>query len=119
MGKLKNLKEGYKEHLESAKILEDQGNYKSAVELYFKAMTSLTDHIIKKETNRTPKNHSERFRITENKFPEIYKILDSVFSTYRKAYTQKRGEKHVRKIKKGIQRIIRTQGNEEKFKTPN
>ncbi|MFW5902708.1 MAG: hypothetical protein ACOCTT_02365 [archaeon] len=51
MEKLKTLEKGYEDYLDSAKILEDQGRYKSAVDLYFKAIVSLIDYIIlKKQT---------------------------------------------------------------------
>lgn len=118
MTDLENLKEGYKDYLEGAKLLEERKNYKSSVNLYFKALTSLVDFILKKERNETPDNHTERFRMTENDFGEIYMVLDSLFSTYRDSYTEKRGEKHVGRIKDGIRRIIKTQGLGEEFEAP-
>lgn len=113
-----SLKEGYRDYLDGASLLESKNNYKSAVNLYFKALTSLVDYVLEQETNRVPSNHSDRFRMTENKFKEIYSVLDALFSTYRDSYTEERGQKHVKKIKDGIRRILRSQKLTDEFELP-
>jgi len=118
MTDLEDLKDGYEDYLEGAGLVEEKGNYKSSVNLYFKALTSLVDYILKKRKGRVPDNHGERFRMTEDEFTEVYRILDSIFGTYRDSYTEERGEKHVRRIKNGIRKIIQDQGLEEEFEVP-
>ena len=48
--------------------------------LYFKAISALCDIYIFIKEGKTPSNHTERFRILELKYPEIYKIIDKGFS---------------------------------------
>lgn len=116
---LKELKDGYEDYIEGARLVEESGNYKSSVNLYFKALTSLVDYILKKEIGKAPDNHGERFRMTQKEFIDVYRVLDTVFSTYRDLYTQERGEKHVRRIKDGIGKIIKNQGLGKEFEIPN
>jgi len=118
MTELKELKNGYEDYLEGARLVEERGNYKSSVNLYFKALTSLVDYILKKSTVEIPGNHGERFRMTEEEFIEVYRVLDSLFGTYRDSYTEERGERHVRRIKDGIRKIIQDQGLGEEFEVP-
>lgn len=50
--------------------------------LYFKALVALADLYIFNETGKTPSSHTDRFRISEEKFPEVYDLLDKDFPFY-------------------------------------
>jgi len=39
-------------------------------------------------TKNTPSSHTERFRIVQDKFPEIYNVLDKDFPFYQNSYIQ-------------------------------
>jgi 5'(3')-deoxyribonucleotidase len=60
--------------------------FNSSVVLYFKCLIALVDLYILKKTRDTPSSHSSRFRITQEKFPEIYSILDKNFPFYQDSY---------------------------------
>ncbi len=62
--------------------------FNSAVVLYFKSLVALVDLYILQKTNKTPSSHNERFRITEEKFPKVYDLLDKDFPFYQQSYMQ-------------------------------
>ncbi len=66
-----------------------KGNYNSCVILYFKALTALIDLYLLKLLGKTPSSHTERFRLTQIKFPKIYNLLDKDFPFYQDSYIQK------------------------------
>lgn len=67
----------------------NKGKFNSATTLFFKAIAALCDlHILRKE-GRIPSSHSNRFRVLEEKYPEIYRIADRDFPFYQDSYTQK------------------------------
>lgn len=85
----------------SADILYSKEDYTSATILYFKAWFAIQDLILLEKSGQSPKDHSERFRMLEKKFPETYLSLDKEFSIYRDTYskvTDKDTCKHIKKI---------------------
>jgi uncharacterized protein (UPF0332 family) len=81
--------------IRSAKEYYDSGNdemkkerYNSSVVLFFKSLVALIDLLIFQKTGKTPSSHTERFRITELNFPEIYEVLDKDFPFYQDSYIQ-------------------------------
>jgi hypothetical protein len=62
--------------------------HNSAVVLYFKSLVSLIDLFILQNTGNTPSSHTERFRITQEQFPEVYHLLDKDFPFYQSSYIQ-------------------------------
>jgi len=72
----------------SADTLYDLGDYTSATILYFKTWFALQDYILLEKIGRSPKDHSERFRLLEKEFPQSYLSLDKEFSTYRDTYSK-------------------------------
>tara|TARA_Y100000310_G_C20267533_1_gene616458 strand:+ start:337 stop:630 length:294 start_codon:yes stop_codon:yes gene_type:complete len=60
--------------------------YNSAVVLFFKSLVALIDLYILQKTNKSPSSHTERFRITQSKFQEVYDLLDKDFSFYQDSY---------------------------------
>lgn len=85
-GKAKILKETALEYFSSAEDEFDKKRYNSAVVLYFKSLVALTDLYILQNTNDTPSSHSERFRITRDKFQNVYDLLDKDFPFYQDSY---------------------------------
>ena len=83
------LEDNAKEYYENGFLAESKGQFNSSVTLFFKAISSLSDLCILKNKGVMPSNHTERFRILEKEFPEIYKILDTDFSFYQDSYRSK------------------------------
>ena len=98
-----------KDNLEEYYGLAEQAflnkKYNSAVTLFFKALVSAVDLYILKKKNIVPSSHTNRFRIIEENFPEIYDILDRDFPFYQDSYTKKMDFEAVEVIKEDAQRI--------------
>ena len=58
--------------------------HKNAAILFSKALFALCDLVIFNKLKKLPKNHNERFRILEEYFPEIYSIVDNIFTNYKR-----------------------------------
>ncbi len=76
-----------KTFLKSAELVHQTADYTSATILYFKALFVALDLVIFRKMKKTPKDHSERFRILEKEFPEEYKNMDKYFSVYQSTYS--------------------------------
>ena len=88
MNKEEILIEAGKEYFYSGNDELNKGRYNSAVVLYFKALVSFSDLYVLQNTGNTPSSHNERFKITKEKFPEIYNLLDKDFPFYQSSYVQ-------------------------------
>ena len=82
-----------------------KGRYKNAAILFSKALFALCDLLIQDKLNKLPKNHSERFRILEEYFKEIYGIVDDVFDKYTDSYSKPILKETCDTIKNGIRKI--------------
>lgn len=71
----------------SAKLIHNQKDYTSAFILYFKAMLAISDYVLLVNGKGIPKDHSNRFRLLERSFPEVYTIIDRFFPDYQCSYT--------------------------------
>ena len=60
--------------------------HNSAVVLFFKSLVAFVDLYILEKTGDTPSSHTERFRIVQSKFKEIYNVLDKDFPFYQDSY---------------------------------
>src|SRR6056297_2112469 len=85
----KDLEENAKEYFKNALLMQDREQINSAVTLFFKAISTLSDLFILKEKSKIPSSHSERFRILENNYEEIYNIIDKDFPFYQNSYRSK------------------------------
>lgn len=101
------LKETFLELYSSAIFLEEQKKQKSAVILMSKALFALLDYIILKEYKKLPKNHTERFRILELKTPNLYRIVDRVWSKYTDTYRRPASEEAFLLLQKAVQEVTR------------
>lgn len=84
----------------------EKDRYKNATILLSKSLFALCDLIIYLKLKKLPKNHSERFRILEEYFPDIYSVADDIFSHYTDAYSKPVLKETCEKIKNGIKKII-------------
>ncbi len=83
----KNLKSGFTEFFEGGIDEEAKKRYKLAVTAYFKAITQICDLILLRKLGYAPTSHTERFRLLEKHFPQIYLLVDSIFKTYQDTYS--------------------------------
>jgi len=88
MNKKEILTKTAKEYFSSGNDEFNKERYNSAVVLYFKALISFSDLYVLQKTGNTPSSHNERFKITKEKFPEVYNLLDKDFPFYQSSYVQ-------------------------------
>lgn len=84
--KFEILRKTAKEYYQSGVEELSKKRNNSAVTLFFKCILSLTDLFILKNKKITPSSHSERFRIVQQNFPDLYDILDKDFPFYQDSY---------------------------------
>ena len=92
----------------SADILYLGKDYTSATILYFKTWFAIQDFILLEIIGQSPKDHSERFRLLEKKFPKTYLELDKEFSTYRDTYSKIIDKATCNRIKRIVENEIKT-----------
>lgn len=88
-GTEKILIENAKEYYRNAAAAEQRKEYNTAVTLYFKTLAALADLFIYRREGKIPSSHTERFRILEQKYPELYAKLDQNFSFYQDSYRKR------------------------------
>jgi|SRR3989344_5292828 len=93
----------------SAELVYLTKDYTSAAILYFKCLFVLLDYILFKSIRKTPKDHSERFRLLEINFPELYRTTDKYFQVYRDTYSLKIEKEKCDEVRKNVSRIIKEQ----------
>ena len=103
------LKENIKKFIKSAAIVYNTGDFTSSSILYFKAFFAVLDLVILKKIGKTPKDHSERFRILESEFSNLYFSLDKLYYIYRNSYNLIINKYDCDKIKNDVERIIKEQ----------
>lgn len=77
-----------KEYFYSAEDEFKKNRNNSAVVLYFKSLVSFSDLYILQKTGNTPSSHIDRFRITQERFLDVYDLLDKDFPFYQSSYVQ-------------------------------
>jgi hypothetical protein len=100
------LEENIKRIRNSAEIVYKTNDYTSATILYFKTLFAILDLIILKSKGKTPKDHTERFRILKSSFPELYTIIDKYFKIYRDTYVTTIEKEDCDKIRKNVKELI-------------
>lgn len=80
------LEKTAKEYFDSGEDELKKTRCNAAVVLFFKSLVALIDLYILQKTGNTPSSHAERFRLSEEKFPEVYNILDRDFPFYQESY---------------------------------
>ena len=96
----------------SAEVVYKRKDYTSATILYFKCLFVMLDSIIFKKLRKTPKDHTERFRMLETDFPELYEILDKYYQIYRDTYSLTIEKEKCEEVRENVAKIKREQGFE-------
>jgi|SRR3989344_8417614 len=104
------LRENAKRFLKSAQLIYQTKDYTSSTILYFKCLFAILDLKIFEKLRRTPKDHTERFRILEASFFDFYESLDKIYSIYRNAYNLIISKEDCDRVKKDVERIAKEQG---------
>ena len=103
--KEKVLRDNFDEYYQLGLRAFSESKYNSAMTLFFKAIVALCDLFLLKKEGRIPSSHSDRFRTIEEKYPEIYKILDRDFPFYQDSYTKKMDKESAELLKDDIEKI--------------
>ncbi len=77
------------EYYKNALGAEKREEYNTSVTLFFKAMASLCDLHILRNKGFFPTNHSERFRILQKEYSDLYLKIDNDFILYQNSYRLK------------------------------
>jgi uncharacterized protein (UPF0332 family) len=100
---LKNIKK----ILSSAELVYSNKDFTSATILYFKAVFCVLDFILLKSKGNAPKDHTERFRMLENSYPDLYEFIDKYFRIYRDTYSTSIDKETCDDLKENVKRIIK------------
>ncbi|HIG95446.1 TPA: hypothetical protein HA249_00950 [Candidatus Woesearchaeota archaeon] len=87
MSDITSLKQRLPIVLQSADAVFEMGDYTSATMLYFKAWFLALDILLLDKEGKSPKDHTERFMMLKQVFPELYDELNQRYPTYRATYT--------------------------------
>lgn len=90
----------------SAETINNLRDYTSATILYFKVLFVILDFILLRSKMHSPKDHTERFRMLQRDFPDLYKILDKYFQIYRNTYSTTIDKEKCEEIRKNVIKII-------------
>ena len=99
---LENAKEYYNGALEA----EKKANYNTSGTLYFKSFASLLDYYIYLEKGIIPKSHTDRFRILEKDYPDLYRKIDGDFEFYQKSYRERLTKEACEVLKKDARELF-------------
>lgn len=105
----------FKEFLEEAISSESKERYGPAVSNYYKSLTTLCSYLIINKLRKSPKSHAEVFLFLKVSFPEIYKIVDGVFTIYTDSYDHLMKKEDCEKIKDAIKEAAKIGGIKEEF----
>jgi len=93
--------------LHSADLVYGTKDYTSATILYFKAAFLAIDSILLAEKGRSPKDHTERFRMLEKDYPGMYEFLDKRFKIYRDTYSVSIDKTACDSVRNDVKKIIK------------
>ena len=102
----KTAKEYYQSGIEE--LSKERNN--SAVVLFFKALVSLSDIYVLQKIGKTPSSHNDRFKITKEKFPEVYDLLDKDFPFYQSSYNILMSKELAEVIKEDAEQLAKKTG---------
>ena len=116
MGTIEELEKTFVEEYEGGAEQLEKERYKNAVILLSKSIFAICDILIYLRLSRLPKTHTERFRILEEYFNDVYSIVDDVFSHYTDAYSKPVLRETCVKIKNAIHQITKNRELSKKIK---
>jgi len=94
---------------------EEKKRYGPAVSNYYKALTFLCSYLIKERLGKYPGNHTEIFLFLRVSFPQIYEVVDGVFSIYRESYDHLMIKIDSERIKDAIKKVSQLGKIEKEF----
>jgi len=95
----------FNEYFELAEEAFKNKHYNSAVTLFFKAISAGTDLFILRKEGFVPSSHTHRFRIVQEKYIEIYNILDKDFPFYQDSYISRMNKEATEVLREDAKRI--------------
>lgn len=101
----KILLDNFNEYSELAEKAFKDNKYNSAVTLYFKAIVAAVDLFILKKEGFVPSSHTNRFRVVQEKYEDIYEIIDNDFPFYQDSYTGKMDKEAAEVLREDARRI--------------
>ena len=104
------LKENFEEYYSLGLMAFNEEKYNSATTLFFKAIAALCDLYILRKEGFIPSSHSNRFRILEENYFEIYKIADRDFPFYQDSYTKKMDKESAQLLKEDAEKLKKILG---------
>ena len=99
------LNDNYKEYFQEGNAALTKENYNTAVTLFFKAMSAAADLFILNKEGFVPSSHTHRFRVLQQKYTEVYEILDRDFPFYQESYTKRMDKEAAELLKEDAERI--------------
>ncbi|MBI2669121.1 hypothetical protein HYX14_04735 [Candidatus Woesearchaeota archaeon] len=112
--KARILGENLEEYLELGKLALHEGKFNSAVMLFFKAVCAAVDLFIFEKEGKVPSSHTDRFRIVEQRYPDLYEILDTDFPFYQDTYSKKMTREAVEVLREDAYQIAKRLAGREK-----
>ena len=104
------LIENFEEYFKSGMDAFKSGKYNSATTLFFKAIAALCDLYVLKKDGLVPSSHAARFRILEDKYRDIYSMVDRDFPFYQDSYTKKMNKESAELLKEDAERLRKMLG---------
>ena len=105
VGKEEILLSNIQEYFSSAEQSLREKRNNVAATLFFKAICAAIDLFLFQKEGVVPSSHTDRFRIVQQKYPEIYDLLDRDFPFYQNSYSQKMSLEAVEVLKEDAQKI--------------
>lgn len=99
---LGRLKANIREYIDMGELAYKQGKYSAFLMLYFKALVGICDYIIKRDLNKEPENHTHRFRILRQHYPDLYRVVDKFFNFYRDTYQERVRKREVEELRNAV-----------------
>jgi len=104
------LIENFNEYFNLGSEALTKRKFNSATTLFFKAIAALCDLYILRKEGHIPSSHTNRFRILEEKYPELYRVVDRDFPFYQDSYTQKMSEESAKLLKEDAEKLKKILG---------
>ncbi|MFH1511123.1 MAG: hypothetical protein ABIF10_05510 [Candidatus Woesearchaeota archaeon] len=104
------LIENFREYYELGLDAFKKQKYNSATTLFFKAIAALFDLYLLRKEGETPSSHTNRFRILEEKYPELYRIADRDFPYYQESYTKRMDKESATLLKEDAEQLKKALG---------
>lgn len=110
MASEKSLKENIRQYWKYAEMAFENSDFNTSIIMHYKCMVACADLRIYREMGTIPSNHSKRFRVLEDRFPEFYKALDRDFGYYRDSYELEIRKKTADTVRRDAKKIIESIG---------